>query len=33
MVKLSPVFRCASYGLRVAAFMIQVPRSQTNALK
>jgi hypothetical protein len=33
MVKLSPAFRCASYGLRVAAFMIQVPCSQTKALK
>ena len=33
MVKLSPVFRCASYGLRVAAFMMQAPCSRTKALK
>ena len=33
MVKLSPVFRCATYGLRVAASMIQTPCSRPNAVK
>ena len=32
MAERSPVFRCATYGLRVAAFMIQVPCSPTKAL-
>ena len=33
MVKLFPVFRCATQELRVAAFLIQVPCSRTRALK
>ena len=32
MVKLSPVFHCATYGLRVAASMMQVPYSRIEAL-
>ncbi len=33
MDKRSPVFRCATYGLRVAAFMMRVPGVSAKTLK